>query len=166
MGPGGALEAFVEAKEQGLARFIGVTGHYTVVGWMHRRSLERYDFDSVLLPYNYAMMQDPTYRADFEALMRICEERRVAVQTIKSCTRGPWLSEERTAATWYEPFTEPAEIETAVHWVLRRPGIFLNTPGDIHLLPRVLEAASRFQPGPQAEIDPQMAALAPTPLFM
>jgi len=164
-GPGGALEAFVEAKAQGLAGFLGVTGHYTVAGWMHKRSLERYDFDSVLLPYNYAMMQNPTYRADFEALMAICEARNVAVQTIKSCTRGPWGAKEQTAATWYEPFTEQRDIDLAVHWVLRRPGIFLNTPADIHILPKVLDAASRFQPGPQAEIEPQLAALEPEPLF-
>lgn len=165
-GPGGAIEAFVEAKEQGLARHLGVTGHYTVAGWMHRRSLERYDFDAVLLPYSYAMMQDPTYAADFESLMALCAGRDVAVQTIKSCTRGPWPGEERTAATWYEPFTEPDEIATAVHWVLRRPGIFLNTPGDIHLLPLVLDAAASLTPGPQAELDHAMAALAPQPLFM
>lgn len=165
-GPGGAIEAFVEAKEQGLARFLGVTGHYTVAGWMHRRSLERYDFDSVLLPYSYSMMQNSTYRADFESLMALCAERNVAVQTIKSCTRGPWLGEARTAATWYEPFTEQEELDVAVAWVLRRPGIFLNTPGDIHLLPRVLDAAARFQPGPQAELDAAMEALHPAPLFL
>ncbi len=165
MGPGGALEAFIEAKEQGLVRFLGVTGHHTVVGWMHKRSLERYDFDSVLLPYNYAMMQNRTYRTDFEAVMEICEARNVAVQTIKSCTRGPWGSKEQTAATWYEPFTEQADIDRAVHWVLSRPNIFLNTPGDIHLLPRVLDAAQRFEPRPQEELDASMAELNPTPLF-
>ncbi len=165
-GPGGAIEAFVEAKEQGLARALGVTGHYTVAGWMHRRSLERHDFDAVLLPYSYAMMQNPTYAADFEALLALCAERDVAVQTIKSCTRGPWPGEERTAATWYEPFTDPAEIATAVHWVLRRPGIFLNTPGDISLLPLVLDAAASLTPGPQAELDHAMAELRPAPLFI
>ena len=165
MGPGGALEAFIEAKEQGLTRHIGVTGHYTAVGWMHKRSLERYDFDSVLLPYNYAMMQNPTYRHDFEELLEIATARNIAVQTIKSCTRGPWTGEERSAATWYEPFTEQEDIDAAVHWVLRRPGIFLNTPGDIHLLPKVLDAASRFVPGPQSELDPVMEALSPEPLF-
>lgn len=165
MGPGGALEAFIEAKEQGLVRFLGVTGHYTVVSWMHKRSLERYDFDSVLLPYNYAMMQNPTYRSDFEALMEICSARNVAVQTIKSCTRGAWGSKEHTAATWYEPFTEQEDIDAAVHWVLRRPGIFLNTPGDIHLLPKVLDAAERFEPGPQEELEEQLEKLEPTPLF-
>ena len=165
MGPGGALEAFIEAKEQGLVRFLGVTGHHTVVGWMHKRSLERYDFDSVLLPYNYAMMQNPTYRTDFEAVMELCEARKVAVQTIKSCTRGPWGGKEHTAATWYEPFTEQEDIDRAVQWVLSRPNVFLNTPGDIHLLPKVLDAAQRFEPRPQDEIDNNMAELQPTPLF-
>jgi hypothetical protein len=120
----------------------------------------------VLLPYNYAMMQNATYRADFEALMELCNERNVAVQTIKSCTRGPWPGEERTAATWYEPFTEQADLDAAVAWVLRRPEVFLNTPGDIHLLPRVLDAAARYTPGPQAELDAAMEALAPAPLFL
>ncbi|HEY0736375.1 MAG TPA: aldo/keto reductase [Herpetosiphonaceae bacterium] len=167
MGPGGALEAFIEAKEQGLVRFLGITGHYTVVSWMHKRSLERYDFDSVLLPYNYAMMQNPTYQADFAALMEICEARNVAVQTIKSCTRGPWQTEHHTAATWYEPFTEQADIDSAVHWVLRNPRVFLNTPGDIHLLPKVLDAAARFDPAaPAADLDERMASLEPAPLFL
>lgn len=165
MGPGGAIEAFIEAKEQGLARFIGVTGHYTVAGWMHKRSLERYDFDSVLLPYNYAMMQNATYRKDFAELTAICAQRNTAVQTIKSCTRGPWAGEERTAATWYEPFSEQPEIDAAVGWVLNNPQVFLNTPGDIHLLPKVLDAARRFVPAPQAERDAVMEALAPAPLF-
>jgi hypothetical protein len=133
---------------------------------MHRRSLERHDFDAVLLPYNYAMMQNPTYRADFELLMTICAERNVAVQTIKSCTRGPWSGEDRTAATWYEPFSEQSDLDTAVQWALRRPGIFLNTPGDTNLLPRVLDAAARLQHGPQAELDEAMEALHPTPLFI
>ena len=167
MGPGGALEAFVEAREQGLVRFLGVTGHNTNVAAMHKRSLERFDFDSVLLPYNYSMMQNPQYAADFEALMSICQERNVAVQTIKSITRGPWGSKEHSAATWYEPFTEQADIDRAVHWVLSRPGIFLNTAGDIHILPRVLIAASRFDASISREkLDEQMAELQSEPLFV
>lgn len=166
MGPGGALEAFIEAREQGLVRFLGVTGHYTVVGWMHKRSLERYDFDSVLLPYNFAMMQNPTYAKDFEALIALAQERNVAVQTIKSCTRGPWGDKERSASTWYEPFSDQETIDRAVSWVLGRQGIFLNTPGDIHILPKVLDAAARFQPGQtQEQLDQAMAELEPEPLF-
>jgi len=165
MGPGGALEAFVEARKQGLVRYLGVTGHGVTVAQMHLRSLERFDFDSVLLPYNYAMMQNPEYAADFAALTAVCKQRQVAVQTIKALARGAWGSKPQTRNTWYEPFETDAEIETAVHWVLNRPGIFLNTAGDPDLLPRVLAAASRFQPTDQAELDGRMAQTQMEPLF-
>ncbi|PON12193.1 aldo/keto reductase, partial [Candidatus Entotheonella serta] len=89
MGPGGALEALIEAREQGLVRFIGVTGHGWTIASMHKRSLERFDFDSVLLPYNYVMAQNESYHNDFEAVVQACEARNVAVQTIKSLARGP-----------------------------------------------------------------------------
>jgi len=148
MGPGGALEAFVEARERGLARFLGVTGHGLTVAAMHRRSLERFDFDSVLLPCNYPLMQNPQYAADFEALVAMCQERNVAVQAIKSLARRSWGDKPQTRNTWYEPLEDQADVERAIHWVLGRPGIFLNTVGDIHLLPRVLDAASRFQSAP------------------
>jgi aryl-alcohol dehydrogenase-like predicted oxidoreductase len=149
MGPGGALEAVVEAREQGLARFVGVTGHGLSAPAMHRRSLERFDFDSVLLPYNYVTMSMPHYRDDFEALVALCQERNVAVQAIKGVLRRPWADgAEHTRATWYEPLEEQAAIDAAVGWVLQRPGIFLITPGDIDLFPRVLDAASRFTAGP------------------
>ncbi len=143
LGPGGALEAAIRAREEGLVRFIGVTGHGTTVAAMHMRSLERFDFDSVLLPYNYPMMQNPRYAADFEAVVAICRERDVAVQTIKAITLAPWVERPPDAPTWYEPLREPADIDTAVAWVLGRPGLFLNTAGDIHLLPLVLDAAER-----------------------
>ena len=102
----------------------------------------------MLLPYNYVEMQKSDYAAEFEALLRLCQERNVAVQTIKSITRAPWGEAERTRATWYVPLEEQADIDTAVHWVLGRPGIFLNTVGDIHVLPKVFDAASRFATAP------------------
>jgi aryl-alcohol dehydrogenase-like predicted oxidoreductase len=151
MGPGGALEAFIEAREQGLARFLGVTGHDWHVVQMHMKSLERFDFDSVLLPYTYPMMQNTAYASDFKALMELCAERNVAVQTIKSITRRPWEDQEKTAATWYEPLVRQADIDLAVHWVLANEQVFLNTVGDIYILPKVLEAASRFEVGPSDE---------------
>jgi len=168
MGPGGALEAFVEARDQGLVSFLGVTGHEITIAEMHLRSLERYDFDAVLLPYNYALMQNPKYAADFEQLIALCRQRNVAVQTIKSLTRGKWGEDQpHTSSTWYEPFTEQSEIDLAVQWVLRRPGIFLNTAGDIHLLPKILDAASRMDPANvPADIDEQMAAITREPLFV
>lgn len=167
MGPNGALEAAIEAREQGLVRFIGVTGHDTTVAAMHKRSLERFDFDSVLLPYNYVMMQNPQYVADFEALMAICEKRNVAVQTIKSISRRSWGDNPPTRAVWYEPLEDQADIHRAVHWVLGRPGIFLNTVGDIHLLPRVLDAASRCQSAPSdEEMKDLVTKLEMAPLFV
>lgn len=167
LGSGGALEAAIEAREQGLVRYIGVTGHGVTIAAMHRRSLERFDFDSVLLPYNYLMMRNPQYAADFEALLAICRERNVAVQTIKAITRGPWGDQQRTAATWYEPLRAQADIDLAVHWVLSRPGIFLNTAGDIDILPKVLDAASRYAGPPTAEALAQLAdRLDMAPLFV
>ncbi len=167
MGPGGALEAFIKAREQGLARFLGVTGHDTNVAAMHKRSLERFDFDSVLLPYNYPMMQNPQYAADFEALLAMCQERNVVVQVIKSICRRPWGDKPQTRNTWYEPLEEQAAIDRAVHWALSRPGIFLNTAADIHILPKVLDAASRFESRPSDEEMQAMAdKLEMKPLFI
>jgi aryl-alcohol dehydrogenase-like predicted oxidoreductase len=148
---GGALEAAVEARDEGLIRFIGVTGHGLTVARMHLRSLERFPFDSVLLPYSYVQMQDDRYAADFEVLAAMCGERGVAVQTIKSISLAPWNGRTQTAATWYEPLREQADIDLAVHWVLSRPGIFLNTVGDVTLLPKVLDAAGRFESQPSDE---------------
>jgi len=151
MGPGGALEALVEAKAQGLARAIGVTGHGWTIAAMHRRSLARFEFDSILLPYNFFMMQNERYREAFEEVTAICRERSVAVQTIKGIARGPWAAADRSHATWYQPLERQEDIDRAVHWVLGRPGIFLNTAGDLGLLPGVLDAASRFTRRPSDE---------------
>jgi aryl-alcohol dehydrogenase-like predicted oxidoreductase len=148
---GGALEAAVEARDEGLVRFIGVTGHGLTVARMHLRSLERFPFDSVLLPYSYIQMRDPTYAADFEELAAACGKRGVAVQTIKSISLAPWNGREQTASTWYEPLREQQDIELAVHWVLGRPGVFLNTVADVTLLPKVLTAADRFESRPPDE---------------
>ena len=151
MGPGGALEAAIEARAEGLTRFIGVTGHGWTIASMHLRSLERFDFDSVLLPWNYVMYENERYREEFDAVCAQCEARDVAVQTIKSVARGPWATTEPNRNTWYQPLEDPDDIERAVHWVLARPGIFLNTVGDLDLLSVVLEAASRFGGPPSDE---------------
>jgi aryl-alcohol dehydrogenase-like predicted oxidoreductase len=148
---GGALEAAVEARQEGLVRWIGVTGHGLSVAAMHRRSLERFPFDSVLLPYNFLQLQDPRYAAEFEALARTCAERGVAMQTIKSIALAPWEGRPRTVATWYEPLRDPADIELAVHWVLGQEGLFLNTVGDVELLPLVLRSAEGFEARPAEE---------------
>ncbi len=167
LSPGGVIEAAVEAKQQGLIGGIGVTGHGLQIAATHRRSLERFDFDSVLLPYNYITMQNEYYAENFNALVATCQERNTAVQTIKSIAYKPWMAEEHTRSTWYKPLEDQADIDVAVWWVLARPGIFLNTAGDIHLLPRVLDAASRFDPSmTQADLAERVAQLSFEPLFV
>ncbi len=157
LSPGGAIEAAVQARDEGLVRWIGVTGHGTQIAATHRRSLERFDFDSVLLPYNYVTMRNPYYAEHFEALYATCRERRVAMQTIKSIALRPWMGRPHTRSTWYEPLERQDDIDLAVWWVLSRPGIFLNSVGDVDLLPRVLDAAARYERAPD---DAAMDALA------
>jgi len=152
MGPGGALEAAIRAREEGLVRFIGVTGHGLTAAAQHTKALERFDFDSVLLPYSYLMWMNEQYRSDFLNLLGICQKRNVAVQTIKSLVHTPWGDREHTRNTWYRPLEDQADIDLAVHWVLGNEGLFLNSAGDIHILPKVLEAASRFTAKPKDEV--------------
>ncbi|MEK7807651.1 MAG: aldo/keto reductase [Chloroflexota bacterium] len=167
MGADGALEAVIEARDQGLTRFIGVTGHGVIVPTMHKRSLERFDFDSILFPYSYLMMQNPQYAADAEALLAICKSRNIAVQTIKALVRAPWGEKQHNRSTWYEPLEDQNEIDNAVHWVLGDDQVFLNTAGDIHLLPKVLDAASRFKARPASnEMQRDLQQLEMAPLFV
>jgi aryl-alcohol dehydrogenase-like predicted oxidoreductase len=167
LGPGGALEAALEARAEGLVHFIGVTGHGLGIAAMHQRSLDRFDFDSVLLPYSYVLTRNAAYAADVEALLATCAARDVAVQTIKAITRAPWVERPASAATWYEPLREQADIDVAVHWVLGKPGIFLNTVGDIELVPRVFDAASRYQARPSdAAMGAVVDRLEMQPLFV
>ena len=161
MSSGGALEAAIEAREQGLVRFIGVTGHGLSIAAMHQRSLGQFKFDSVLLPYNYVTYQNEKYQEDFDALLKICKERNVAVQTIKSIARRPWgVDAPHTRTTWYEPLENQEDIQAAVNWVLSNPQVFLNTVGDIHVLPKVLEAASKFDPAAASQEQPAIAGVA------
>jgi aryl-alcohol dehydrogenase-like predicted oxidoreductase len=167
LSPGGVIEAAVEARAEGLVRFIGVTGHGAQIAANHRRSLERFDFDSVLLPYNFVTMQLHYYAENFEALARTCAGRKVAIQTIKSIALRPWLGRERTRSTWYQPLEAQADIDLAVWWALGRPGIFLNTVGDVDVLPRVLDAAERFEKRPaDADMATMLERARAEPLFV
>jgi len=151
MGPGGALEFLLEAKEKGLTKFIGITGHGLHTPRFHLQTLERYAFDTVLLPCNYLLMQDPTYAADFEKLLSYCREHQIAVQTIKAIARGYWGDKKWSHSTWYEPLTDEGAIAHCVHWVLSIPDIFLNTVGDLQELPKVLKAAAGFEQRPSED---------------
>jgi aryl-alcohol dehydrogenase-like predicted oxidoreductase len=153
-GPGGAVEALSRARDEGLARFIGVTGHGLRIAGVHLRSLERFDFNSVLVPYNYTVMSDDRYRADMEALLGVCEQRGVAVQTIKSVARRRWADSAGPQFSWYEPLADGDALVRAVRYVLARPGLFLNSSSDARLLRPTLEAAA----GGPAPTDEEMAA--------
>ena len=150
MGEGGALEALVEAKEQGLVRFIGVTGHGTYAPAMHIKSLETYAFDSILVPYSFVMMTNPQYAADFEALYELCTTRGVAMQTIKSIAARRWNDDDpERRLSWYRPLKDSGAVQRAVDFVLARPGLFLNTSSDATLLEMMLQVAA----APRQEVD-------------
>jgi len=151
LGPGGAIEFLVEAKEKGLTKNIGITGHGLDTPRFHMQTLERFAFDSVLLPSNYLLMQDPNYAGEFQKLLLICQERQIAVQTIKSIAKGYWGNKKWSRSTWYEPLTNEEAITKNVHWVLGIPGIFLNTVGDLQELSKVLKAADTYEERPSDE---------------
>jgi aryl-alcohol dehydrogenase-like predicted oxidoreductase len=151
-GPGGAVEALARARDEGLTRFVGVTGHGLRIARMHARSLERFDFDSVLFPYSYLLLQHDVYRADVEHLLAMCEERSVATQTIKAVARRRWTDSERHFS-WYEPLADDRAIDRAVRYVLGQPGLFLITSSDARLLRPTLAAAARVgaEPAPAGD---------------
>ncbi|MBV8357287.1 MAG: aldo/keto reductase, partial [Deltaproteobacteria bacterium] len=166
-GPRGALEALIEARAQGLVRFIGVTGHGSQVAAMHRRSLERFAFDSVLFPYNFTMLAIDQYRTDVEALIKLCAQRSIATQTIKSAARRRWQNDNERKFSWYEPLRQRDALRRAVHFVLSRPGLFLNTSSDTTILRDILEAASETLATPTREaMEADVADYAMEPLFV
>ena len=145
----GALRAAVEAREEGLVRFIGVTGHGTRVADMHLRSLERFPFYSVLLPWNPTMLAQPAYAREAGALRDVCHERGVAVQTIKAVARRRWPPGSTPGrTTWYEPLENDDAFEQAVHFVLAEAELFLNTASDLDVFERTIAAAERFRGAP------------------
>ncbi len=142
---GGAIEAAKEAKEKGLTRFIGITGHGLQAPDMHLDSLKQYDFDSVLAPYNYLLMQHPDYSKSFKRLFNYCKENNIALQTIKSAARRHWDGKKKTHTTWYEPLNNPEAVKKAIQWSMGKEYIFLISTGDLQVLPLFLEAAATYE---------------------
>ena len=158
MAAGGALEAAKQAQKEGLVKFIGITGHGTRIAEMHLKSLARYDFASVLLPYYHLMMQDDQYKAEFEALYKLCADKGIAVQTIKAIAKRRWREDDPSPKfSWYEPYRDEDVIERAVHFVLRRERLFLNSTSDASLLPRIFAAAESFNEGVAENLDDLVA---------
>ncbi len=165
-GPDGALKAAVEARQQGLVRAIGITSHGLHAPLIHLQALNSFDFDSVLMPYNFMLMQNDAYAANLEAVIKVCKAKNVAVQLIKTVQRRPWEDQPHFADTWYEPFNDQGSIDLAVHYALGREGVFISTTGDVQILPMVLDAASRFEKEPStAEMQALMRAQNTIPLW-
>jgi len=144
--PGGALEAILAARQAGLTRYIGITGHGVQSPQVFLEALRRFDFDSVLFPVNFIQFANPAYRQAAEELLRQCRINDVGVMAIKSIAQRPWGEQHKTSATWYQPFTDPTAIQNAVNFVLSQDVTGVCTPGDVDLLPLVLQACQRFTP--------------------
>lgn len=144
--PGGALEAIVEARSEGLTKYIGITGHGNDVPAVFLEGLKRFDFDTVLFPINFVQFAIPEYRRNAEQLLRVCREREVGSMIIKSIAQRPWGERSKTYTTWYEPFDSLAEIQKGVNFALSQDVTGLCTPADVEILPSFLVACERYTP--------------------
>jgi len=142
--PGGALETLVEMREQGVTKWLGITGHGPAVPKVHLKALRRFDFDTIMFPVSAAIFRNTDYRRDAEALLAEAASRNVGVQIIKSISRGGWGEHEREHTTWYDPHRDQNDIDRALWWALSQPVHTAPSAGDVNLLPRVLDAAERF----------------------
>ena len=156
-----------KARDEGLCRFVGITGHDVTVPATHLEALRRYDLDTVMFPVNRRLWADGDYRRDAEALLEACAERDLGVMAIKSVARRPWPANvEHHATTWYEPYSDAGDIETSVRFTLSVPGVHaICTAGDRQILPRVLAAAEQFEPLPAEDLTPAAAAVAGEPIL-
>jgi len=149
--PGGALEALINARSEGLIKHIGITGHGVLAPTVFIEALHRFDFDSVLFPVNFVQFADPGYKSKALELLALCQEKNVGSMLIKSITKAPWGDRGHKFDTWYEPFTEPEMIQKAVNFALSQKATGICTAGDTRLLPVVLKACENFIPLSEAE---------------
>ncbi len=157
-GPGGALEAILDARREGLTHYIGITGHGVNAPAIYLEALRRFDFDSVLFPLNFVQYANPRYRQNAQELLRECRARDVGTLVIKSVCKGPWGDKPKAYTTWYEPFDEAGHIQAAVNFALSQDVTGLCTAGDIHILPLVLDACEHYQPMAAGEQETLIAA--------
>jgi len=160
--PGGALEALIEARERGLVKWLGITGHTHDAPATQVEALRRFDFDSVMLPLNFVLYALPEYRRDYERLVEVCQERDVGMQIIKSVAKDPSGDTPHRYTTWYERFDDQELVNRAVAFVLSQPITPLCSAGDVTIMPKVVEAAEAFRPLAQPQ---QEALLATAPQY-
>ena len=150
---GGAVEAFVKARDEGLTKYLGITGHGVDAPQIYLEALKRFDFDSILFPINFVQMANPEYRKHTEELIAACKAKDVGTMIIKSITKAPWGERQHTATTWYEPFDHMEEIQRAVNFVLSYDVTGICTAGDTRILPMVLKACENFTRLSNSEIE-------------
>jgi aryl-alcohol dehydrogenase-like predicted oxidoreductase len=155
-GPGGALEAAIQAKEEGLVGAVGITGHGHEAPATHLEALSRYPFDTVLTPWNYILSTDEDYRRDYEALVNEIQRQDAGLMTIKTVSKRNWPEgdpqRDQRYTTWYEPFDRREHIDAAVSFVLSYPEITgIAMVGDVTLVPMMLEAEGRRTSREEAE---------------
>lgn len=161
---GGAAEALVRAKEEGLVAHLGVTGHLELAPGLFCQLLDSLDLDTVMFPVNAPLWALPRYRSDAERLFAICAERDLGVMAIKAIARGPWLTPEHGYQTWYEPLQEHDRIQRALNFTLSLPVVGCPTVGDLRLLGAVLDAAENFTQMSPAELEEEVAGNGLRPL--
>ena len=160
--PNGALKALTELRDQGLTKWLGITGHGPTVPRTHIEALRRFDFDTVMFPVNASMYKDTQYRTDAEQLISICNEKDVGIQTIKMIARGGWGDGHKDLGTWYDPHRTQKEIDTALWWQLSQPIHTAPSCGEYKLLKKVLDSAERFN---QFDLDEQERIVASMKIF-
>ena len=162
----GAVEAILRARDEGLTRWVGITGHEMTAPAAHLEALRRHDLDTVMFPVNPRLWADADYRRDAEALLACCAERDLGVMAIKAAAARPWGERPHTAGTWYEPYTSADEVARGVAFALSVEGVHaLCTPGDLGVLTLALEAANRFEPLDQDGRDRAVHQVADEPLI-
>lgn len=159
-----AIDVLLDAREKGLTRFVGITGHDLGAPAAHAEAVRRWDLDTVMFPVNARMWADGDYRRDAEALLELCAERDVGVMAIKACAYRPWDDRDRFAATWYEPFDDPDDVARGVGFTLSTSGVHaFCTPGDLRILELALDAAEAYEP--PADRDAVVADRAADPII-
>jgi predicted aldo/keto reductase-like oxidoreductase len=149
--PDGSLEAILEARDEGLTRYVGITSHGWLAPAVQLEALRRFDFDSLLLPLNFKAWADDDYRRTLSELLEVAAERDVGTMVIKTWAQRPWGEEAQAYHTWYKPFDEPEMVERALRFTLSQPVTAAISAGDSRLLPAILAAAKRFSPMDERE---------------
>jgi predicted aldo/keto reductase-like oxidoreductase len=165
-GNGGAFETFQRARDEGLTRFLGITTHGMYAPQVALEAVERMGLDTVMVPINPRLYAEPDYRADVVRLLTVCQEQNVGVQVIKHAAKQPWGDREKTLNPWYEPYVDQGAIDASVRFALSQPGVsVLASPGDVSLLPIVLQAAKNYTPMSESEQDDLIAERADEPII-